>query len=161
MFNTPAIVRAYWRAFADLVEGPFSNANLDPFIDSRVAALTANSVNIDLAAVAAIKAYIADRRAFLQSQLATVAAPFSVDGPINFSTTNNLLILHGTAPVGVKDITLNDVLYPITWTSATNFVLRYVLEPGVNVLVTNMTAPEAPSDHGPVFEPETARALQR
>ena len=35
MFNTPDIVRAYWRAFADLVNGPFSNAYLDPFIDAR------------------------------------------------------------------------------------------------------------------------------
>jgi hypothetical protein len=134
MFNTPAIVRAYWRAFAELVDGPFNNAALDPFIDSRAAALVANNVNIDLAAVAAIKSYIGDRRAYLQSQLATVAAPFAVDGPLSFSTTNNLLVLNGTAPVGVKDISFNGIVYPVTWISATSFVMRIVLVPGMNAI---------------------------
>ncbi len=135
MFNTPAIVRAYWRAFSDIVNGPFSNASLDPFIDSRVAALTANNVNIDLDAVAAIKTYIGARRAFLLSQLATVAAPFAVDGPLSYSTANNLVVINGTAPVEVKQITVNGVVYPIAWTSATNFTLRVVLNSGVNEIV--------------------------
>jgi hypothetical protein len=135
MFNTPAILRAYWRAFLDIVNGPFSNASLDPFIDSRVAALTANNVNIDLNAVASIKSYIADRRAYLQSQLATVAAPFAVDGPLSYETTNNLVVISGTAPVDAKQITLNGVVYPIVWTTATNFTLRVVLGSGTNDIV--------------------------
>ncbi len=134
MFNTPAIARAYWRAFADLVAGPFSNEYLDPFIDERAAALTNSNVNIDLDAVAAIKTYIADRRAFLEEQLATVQAPFAVDGPASFSTDDNLLILTGTAPVEVKDITLNGVVYPITWTSVSNFLLRVVVDQAVTTL---------------------------
>ncbi len=134
MFNTPEIVRAYWRAFTDLVNGPFSNENLDPFIDAHAAALTNNHVNIDLDAVAAIKTYIRDRRAFLQGQLATVAAPFAVDGPASFSTTNNLLVLTGTAPVSVRTIALNGVVYPMVWTSATNFLLRVVVNPELNAL---------------------------
>ena len=75
-------------------------------------------------AVASLKTYISARRAFLQTQLATVAAPFAVDGPPIFSTANNLVVLTGTAPVGVKNITLNGVVYPVTWTSATGFVMR-------------------------------------
>ena len=134
MFNTPVIVRAYWRAFADLVNGPFTRENLDPFLDGRTAALLANNVNIDLDAVAAIKNYITDRRAFLQSQLATVTVPFVVDGPDFFSTTNNLLILTGTAPVAVKTISLNGAAYPLTWISATSFVMRVVLDSGINGL---------------------------
>ncbi|MBN2506026.1 MAG: lamin tail domain-containing protein [Verrucomicrobia bacterium] len=134
MFNTPAIQRAYWRAFAELVDGPFRNAHLDPFIDARVAALTRNLVDIDLDAVAAIKTYVADRRAFLQSQLATVATPFTLEGPPTLETTNNLLVVRGLAPVAVKDITLNGTVYPVTWTSATHFILRTVLAPGLNVL---------------------------
>ncbi len=134
MFNTPAIVRAYWRAFSDVVSGPLNNTILDPFIDSRVGALTANAVNVDLDAVANIKAFIADRRVFLQEQLATVNAPFAVEGPASFSVTENLIELTGTAPVEVKDITINGVAYPITWTSATNFTFRFVLHPGVNTI---------------------------
>ena len=135
MFNTPAIVRAYWRAFADLVNGPFNNAALDPFIDARTSALVGNNVNIDLNAVGAIKTYIGARQTFLLGQLETVAAPFAVDGPASFSTTNNLIVLTGTAPVGVKTMTLNGVAYPVTWTSATNFLVRVVVTPGVNSLV--------------------------
>jgi hypothetical protein len=132
MFNTPAIVRAYWRAFHELVNGPFRNTWLDPFIEARAAALTANNVNIDLEAVAAIKTFISNRRAFLQDQLATVNAPLAVDGPTSFDTTNNLLILTGTAPVEVKDIYINGALYPVSWTSATNFMLRLVVKSGTN-----------------------------
>jgi hypothetical protein len=135
MFNTPAIVRAYWRAFADLVNGPLSNAALDPFIDTRATALLNNDVNIDLSAVDAIKTYIGERQAFILSQLQTVAAPFAVDGPVTFSTTDNLVVLTGTAPVGVKTMTLNGVDYPVTWTSATNFLVRVVVNPGFNNLV--------------------------
>jgi hypothetical protein len=127
MFNTPDFVRAYWRAFSDLVNGPFRNENLDPFLDSRTAALTNNGVNVDLEAVEAIKTYIRDRRAYLQSQLATVAVPFALDGPAAFSTTNNLLFLTGTAPIEVKAITLNGLAYPFEWTSATTFLVRVVL----------------------------------
>jgi hypothetical protein len=132
MFNTPAIVRAYWRAFLDLVSGPFSNTALDPHIDARVHALTNNNVNIDLNAVATIKGYIADRRAYLQSQLDTVAAPFGVVGPVSFTTNNNLLIIVGTAPVNVKDVILNGAVYPVTWINATNFTIRVVLNAAVN-----------------------------
>lgn len=135
MFNTPAIVRAYWRAFDDLVAGAFSNETLDPFIDARVEALLANDIDIDLDAVANIKAYIGARQAYLQTQLQTVAAPFAVDGPAAFSTTNNLIILTGTAPVSVKTVQLNGIDYPVTWTSATNFLIRVVVEPGFNNLV--------------------------
>lgn len=134
MFNTPEIVRAYWRAFADLVDGPFSNAHLDPFLDARATALVGNQINIDLEAVAGIKTYIRDRQAFLRSQLETVAAPFAVAEPLSFSTTNNLLVLHGTAPVTVKQVALNGALWPITWTTVTNFELRVILSPGVNAL---------------------------
>ena len=134
MFNTPAIVRAYWRAFEEIVNGPFRNAYLDPFIDARVNALLANNINIDLDAVARIKNYITDRRAYLVSQLATVAVPLAVDGATSFSTPTNLYTLTGTAPVGVKTITLNGVSYPMTWLSATSFVMRVVLQPGFNTL---------------------------
>ena len=135
MFNTPAILRAYWRAFDDLVAGPFNNAVLDPFINARMDALLDNNIDIDLNAVARIKTYIAERRAFLQSQLATVAAPFAVNGSSSYSTADNLIILTGTAPVGVKSITLNGLAYPVTWTSATEFLVRIVLGSGANELV--------------------------
>lgn len=170
MFNTPAIVRAYWRAFAELVAGPFSNANLDPFIDGRVSVLTSNNVTIDLNAVAAIKQYIADRHTFLQQQLATVAAPFAVDGPLSFETTNNLVVIHGSAPVVVKFIAINGVPYPVTWTSVTNFMIRLVVGSGINNItlqgldrlqapVAGLTSTVTINYTGPVANPFTSLAL--
>lgn len=135
MFNTPAILRAYWRAFEDLVNGPFNNAVLDPFIDARTSALLGSNVDIDQDAVARIKSYIGDRRTFIQDQLATVTTPFGVSGSTNYSTDDNLLTLVGTAPVAVKTITLNGLAYPVTWTSVTNFLIRVVVNPGTNDLV--------------------------
>jgi hypothetical protein len=134
MFNTPLIVRAYWRAFDELVNRAFTHAALDPHIDARVIALLANNVNIDLNAVDSIKDYITARRAFLLSQLATVDVPFTTLGPLNLTTNDNLLFITGTAPVRVKDILLNGVLYPVTWTTATNFQTRVVLGGGLNTL---------------------------
>jgi len=71
----------------------------------------------------------------LQSQLAFVTTPFNVHGSLSFSTNNNLIIVIGTAPVEVKDITSRTV-YPITWTNVTDFVIRLVLNPGVNDYVS-------------------------
>jgi len=131
MFNTPAITRAYWRAFKELVNGPYQNSHLDPLIDKRVDVLLANNINIDLDAVAGIKAYINDRRNFLLAQLDTVQAPFTVNLDADIVSSNNLVILTGTAPVEVKDILLNGQPYPVTWTSATEFTLRLVIPPGL------------------------------
>ena len=132
MFNTPAIVRAYWRSFEELVNGPFRNENLDPFIDTRASVLTANGVDIDLTAVASIKTFIGERRAFLMGQLGTVAAPFTAQGTVVAGADTNLFVVNGTAPVTVKDITVNGAVYPVVWTSVTNFTLRLVLNPDLN-----------------------------
>ncbi len=134
MYNTPAITRAYWRAFADLIHGPFRNEYLDPFIDGHQAALLANNVDIDVNAVTSIKAYIGARRTFIESQLATVQAPFAILGETTFSTNKNLVVLTGTAPIEVKFINLNGERYPIVWTGPTTFQLAVVLEPGENAI---------------------------
>ena len=135
MFNTPEIVRAYWRGFFDLVNGVFTNARLNPFIDGRIATLLTNNVNIDPTHVTAIKTYISQRHGYLQGQLATVAATFAVDTLPDFSVTDNLLVVTGTAPVQVKSIALNGLVYPVTWITVSNFVMRIVLQPGVNTIV--------------------------
>ncbi|MBI5383807.1 MAG: lamin tail domain-containing protein [Verrucomicrobia bacterium] len=170
MFNTPAIVRAYWRGFADLVDGPFNNATLDPFINTRIAALEANDVDIDPYAVLAMKDFIGARRTFLQEQLATVAAPFAVLSSTSFETTNNLLVITGSAPVRVMQVTLNNETYPITWLSVTSFVMRAVLSPGLNsftlagldhsgAAVAGATASLTVTYTGPVPEPMGAFAI--
>lgn len=137
MYSTPAIVRACWRAFQDIVDGPLNNAFLDPILDAKAAALTLNRINIDPNTLATVKTYTSQRRAFILTQLATVAASFSLS-PTNYATANtNLLILSGAAPIIIKNMTaiFNNVAYPIPFTGVTNWSIRLVLSPGENQIV--------------------------
>lgn len=164
MFNTPAMARAYWRSLHELANGPFSNDRLDPFIDSRVAALVSNGVNVDLEAVQAIKDYIWERQGFLLTELASVETTFALENPLSFSSASNMILINGTAPVGVKSILLNGLVYPVTWTTVTNFSLRVIVYPGLNqftlqgqdrfgVLIDGMLLPIDITYTGPAAEP--------
>ena len=142
MWNTPAIRRAYLRAFEDLVNGPLSNAYMDPILDAKAAALVANNINVDLTAsagVQTIKNYILGRRNYLlASPLANVVGNFftaSVNGSTNFTTNINFAVITGTAPVGAKDIYINGAAVPVTWTSVTTWSARVALSNGINDLV--------------------------
>lgn len=132
MFNTPAIVRAYWRSIRELANGILSSENLDPFIDTRVDALTANGVTVDMDAVAMVKNYIWERQGYLIYELNKVEVPFAITSGTSFSSSTNLAVITGTAPVNIKSIVLNGAIYPVTWTTPTNFYLRVVLYPGLN-----------------------------
>src|SRR5439155_4364456 len=84
----------------------------------------------------ALKTWIQNRRTFLLNQLATVAASFAVtsNGGNNFSTNRNYLAISGTAPIGVKTITINDIAYPLIWTTVSNWTASIALGAGANLL---------------------------
>jgi len=75
MWNTPSIVRSYYRAFLDIVNGPMNNSFMDPILDVKQAALLANNVNVNPTFVATIKSYVSGRRAFLLTLLARPPLP--------------------------------------------------------------------------------------
>src|SRR6185503_20527376 len=81
-----------------------------------------------------ISGWIAQRRTFLQSQLAPLATNFTVSGPASFTTNRNLATISGTAPVRVYTILVNGVAYPITWTNRTTWVVSVPVVAGVNLL---------------------------
>ncbi len=95
-------------------------------------ALVAQGVNPT--GIAAVKTYIADRRAYIVSQLATVAAAFTVAGPENFSTAASTLSLSGTAPVDAASIEVNGLVISPVWSTVTGWSAGYLLAPGVNTL---------------------------
>ena len=128
----PEFQRAYWRAFEDAVNGPLQAGTLAARLDARYNALIAAGVGAD--STQSLKDYAAQRRTFIQAQLATVAATFAVNGSSAFTTNRNLLTLTGTAPIGVATITVNGILAVPTWTTVTNWTLRVALSPGVNNL---------------------------
>ena len=135
MFNTPAIVRAYWRSLKELAAGILTSENLEPFIDARVNALMTNGVTIDMDAVAIIKNYIWERQGYLSYQLNSVDVPLAITSGASVTSSSNMTVITGTAPVNIRSIILNGVVYPVTWTTATNFSLRVVLYPGLNQYV--------------------------
>ena len=135
LYAYPAFVRRYWGAMNESVNTFFQSGAgtaVDAILDAKYAAFQADGMVLN--SPAAIKSWISQRRAFLQSQLATVAANFSVNGPTSFTTNKNSILLAGTAPVSVQIITINGVPYPITWTSVTAWQVVIPVVSGANVL---------------------------
>jgi len=136
MYAFPPSARAYWRAVQDAVNGPLLAANCNPVMDAKYASLLANGItwcdNQPLTDPTVVKTWFSQRRSGLLTQLANVASPFTVNGSITIS--NGIGIVTGTAPIGVNTISLNGVLWTVTWTSVTNWVALVPLQVGSNFL---------------------------
>ena len=126
--------RAYWRALEDAVNGPMLAATISGMMNAKYNGLV--SAGIPASSPSSALTWVASRRSYIQSQLATVAASFAIttNGGNDFSTNRNYLTLSGTAPIGVKTIEINGVSYPPTWTTLTNWTLNFALAPGANTL---------------------------
>lgn len=135
MYAYPPFQRAYWRAVADALNGPFDPANYTPVMDAKYQSLVANQIKwcdgAALTSPAAVKAWFVARRTFLQNQLATVATTFNVNNSPSLS--GNIATLTGTAPIGVDTITINGVPWSVRWTGVTTWTARVALSPGNNV----------------------------
>jgi hypothetical protein len=118
----------------DLAYGPLEASRVNPLVDAKYAAMVADGRSVT--APTGIKDYCSQRRAYLISQLATVAAPLAItsNGGVDFATNSNPVTLTGTAPVEIETLRLNGVEYPVTWTSVTNWQAKAMLAPGANVL---------------------------
>jgi hypothetical protein len=118
MYGHPPFARAYWRAVQDAVNGPMQAANCNPVMDAKYRSLVANHVawcdGQALTDPSAVKTWFSQRLAYLQSQLATVAATFSVSGVV---VTNDVALVSGTAPIAVQTVWFNGAEWPITWTT--------------------------------------------
>ncbi|HNT14846.1 MAG TPA: lamin tail domain-containing protein [Verrucomicrobiota bacterium] len=136
MYAHPPFQRAYWRTVEDALNGPLDPANYTPVMDAKYQSLVANQIKwcdgAALTSPAAVKAWFVARRTFLQNQLATVAAPFTVNPTP--SVSGNIATISGTAPVGVATITINGTPWQVHWTATTTWTARVSLQPGNNVL---------------------------
>ena len=97
-----------------------------------------NNVNVDPATLTTIKSFVSSRRTSIQNQLTSSGAntAFSA-GATNFvSTSNNLFVISGTAPVSLKTITatINNAPYPVTFTSVKDWKVSLVMSPGTNLV---------------------------
>ena len=125
MRTQPEFVRAYWRGFQDAVDGPLQASAMNPMLDAKYTAFLDNGIN-SVENPGGIKNYVATRRSFLISQLASVASPFTVNPSV--SVNGNLATITGTAPVGTRTILINGVEYQLNWTSVSNWTASVVLE---------------------------------
>src|SRR5581483_7117703 len=135
MYAFPPFARAYWRAIQAAVNGPLDPSVCVPVINAKSQSLFANGVNWcdsqTLTPPTAVISWFSQRRTYLQSQLATVAANFTVSPPI---VSNNVVTITGSAPIGVQTIWFNGAQYPVTWTTVTNWSVRVPLQTGTNQL---------------------------
>jgi len=140
--TVPHFRRMCLRAFQRMVDGPFNDINVRPIIEQRHQAFVNNQVNTTSPFVnsgaqsISLPTWIAQRRANLLTHIPTNAT-FGAFGPTSYSTNDNFLVLRGSAPVGVKDILINGVQWPVTWTSITGWTARVALSAGANELTVN------------------------
>ena len=138
MFNTPAFVRAYWRAMQEAMNGFFqvgAGTPIDFILDSKYAAFQANGIALE--SPAAIKTWITQRRNFIlsQPQMNTATnAPFNLSGTNYITTSRNMVTIGGTAPVRVHTILVNGAAYLPTWTSLTAWNITLAVAAGTNEL---------------------------
>jgi hypothetical protein len=134
MYGFPPFARSYWRGVEDAISGPFAPENYNPVMDAKYRSLQANGIKWcdgqSLTPPTAVRAWFAERRAFLQSQLASVAAPFAVDPSV--TVNNGVGIVSGVAPVGVVAVAINGVPWQVTWNSVNTFTAMVALVPGNN-----------------------------
>ena len=133
MYAFPPFARAYWRAVQNAVNGPLDPANCNPVIDAKSRSLFANGIQwcdgARLTEPSVVKTWFSQRRTALQAQLATVAAPFSINSVL---VSNDVALVSGTAPIDVQTVWFNGAQWPVTWSTVSNWTATVVLQPGTN-----------------------------
>lgn len=138
MYQDPTLQRAYWRAIQDAIEGPLRPEQVASRMDTMYAALVANNVThsagLPLTSPDEVKEWLRQRQNYLQRQLNAVTPNFEVLPPPPAVIDSNPLTLTGTAPPGIRELRVNNLIYPVTWTRVTNWSISVPLASGTNVL---------------------------
>ncbi|HYE30176.1 MAG TPA: lamin tail domain-containing protein [Methylomirabilota bacterium] len=148
MYNHPPFRRAYFRAVKKVAYGPMAPENLNAWMDARYAGLVSENVTRSagqlLAPPTNLKAWAQARRDYLLQQLATIEATFAITSVNGGSATtiSNVITVTGRAPIEVKNLRVNGVVYPTTWTGNTDWALRIPVQVGANTIVLEGVDPE-------------------
>lgn len=138
---TPAFRRIYWQAMHEALATFFSSAGVNTQLQRKYDALAANNLGLTSPFVPSgayglsIPQWIDQRRAFLQTQLNTVAANFAILSPPNVTVTTPVLTINGTAPVNVEKLLVNGIEYPVVWSSVTAWSITLVPAAGTHPYV--------------------------
>jgi hypothetical protein len=142
-YNMPVFLRAYFRGLQDMANVAMAPGYYGPVMDARWAAFQANgldSIVLDnkmISSPSDVKSWVTSMSAFINYFLLTngvTGVGFNSTAPS--TATNNLVTITGSAPLDVKDITINGIEYPVTWTSLSNWLVRVpLLNAGTNTLI--------------------------
>ncbi len=121
IIGTPKFRRMYCRALNELVNGVMQPEVIHRVLDAKYAAFRAAGLNPS--APTSTKSWIANQRATIISQLASLnATPFSV-ASTTLTASSNAATLSGTAPVDVVSLSINGAIFTPTWTNVTGWSL--------------------------------------
>lgn len=146
-YTVPAIRRAYWRGFQDLVDGPMKASSIEPQRQAQMDAYTANNVTLtDPAGLddhingdvnsPTVRDWLRGRASYVAAQLLGLTnATFQVTGGGGTIAVNPATIT-GTAPVKVAALRLNNMDQPVTWTSDTAWQAKVWLTNSGNQTLT-------------------------
>jgi len=139
----PAYRRAYLRAFQDIANLAMNSARINSMLDAKYAAFVANGLSStsynglilkNPAMPGGLESWIGTMHNSLLAALAAQGVsnvPFAVSSSV---VTNNVVVLSGTAPVGVKTLWVNGVEWPVSWNTVTGWTVTVPLVPGTNQL---------------------------
>ena len=134
MYSNPPFRRIYYQAMQKAVEGPLRAEKSTPVLQANFDALIENGIRP--ASIRGGQNYIATRLDYLKGQIANVNPRFEIlsNGGAQFSSQENLVTLRGTAPIQMHSLTVNDIPYPIRWTTESQWETDVLLTAGENTL---------------------------
>jgi hypothetical protein len=119
--------RVYLNHLYDILTTTFNATYMTPWI-SHYGSVSGQNMS-------SILNYITARASYALGQLPTATAfAITSNSGSDFATSNATVTLTGTAPIQVKAIEVNGILYPVTWTSATAWTISLPLFGGLNSL---------------------------
>ena len=164
----PSFQRTYLRGLKEMAGIHMTANSVNPVIDARQAALTANGVNVPAGNVTTLKNWIRDARVGISNTVAQRdATNFVLTVTNNITTSNNFVTITGLAPVEMKSLWLNGEEYPVVWITARNWSVILVVSEPTTVLnfqgydvhgnaLPGFAASVTVNYTGPVVQPEGA-----
>jgi hypothetical protein len=141
MYQTPAFVRSYWRAMDQALGTFFAGRAVRGILEGKRAAYAAAGLSFTSpfspsGAGLSLTNWIDQRAAFIQPQLDAVNVPFNVLAPgEGSSSSEQTIMLSGTAPVSAAVLEVNGIALEPEWVSVGTWRAPFVLQPGANLLV--------------------------
>jgi len=138
IYANPGFRRSYLRWVQRIADGPMQPGPVGALMDAKYAAFQAAGTGGS--SPSTIKSWIRSRvttlRNLIRNELGggTVSFTAQADGVSGGTTDSNVVVLTGTAPLGIHSIRINDVAHPVTWISVTEWRVIVSLQPGNNRL---------------------------